>query len=321
MWGSVISIGASLLGSAMQGDAAESAAGAQGQAGAGSIAEQRRQFDFNRKDSAPWRDIGGAAIKRLGLLMGLDTPSTRVLPDGRTVEQAAKDLWDQEWNDDVGGLKSRGNANRSTYEAVDPGGYSSIIDSYIKRVMPQSSLNTGAGGFGDLTRKFTLADFEGDPVIQKSFDFGLSEGQKAVQRMFGARGMSRSGAAIKAATRFATDYTGQQAGASRDRFIQDQDKVFNRLSGVSGSGQTATQNVMDTNSRISGGISNTLEGIGNARGAAAIARGNAAAGTLNSIGNNAQRFFTMTTPPINPNGPSIYSPAASERFSYLPEFG
>ena len=197
---------------------------------------------------------------------------------------------------------------------------------------------------GLLRQRFTLEDFENDPVNKKAFEFGLSEGEKAVQRMFGARGMGRSGAAIKAATRFAEDYAGSKAGESRARFIQDQESLYNRLAGVAGTGQNASTgsaqlgaqasaqlgsmgsqnsallanmggqnaallgNLGSQNSSLLGNlgsqssalrgnlgaqysallsnnanvIGNNIVGAGNARGAAAIAQGNAFAGGVNN---------------------------------------
>jgi hypothetical protein len=70
-------------------------------------------------------------------------------------------------------------------------------------------------GYGSLNRRFTMDDFEADPVNQLGLQFGLDEGSKAIRRMFGAQGMGRSGAAAKGLTRFATDYAGFRIRTSR----------------------------------------------------------------------------------------------------------
>ncbi len=55
-------IGSAVIGSS----AAKKAAKAQQQSDALAIAEQRRQYDLTRADTAPWREEGGTAIRMLG---------------------------------------------------------------------------------------------------------------------------------------------------------------------------------------------------------------------------------------------------------------
>lgn len=175
---------------------------------------------------------------------------------------------------------------------------------------------------GFLTRRFTMEDMENDPVFQKQFAFGLSEGEKAVKRMFGARGMGRSGAAVKAATRFATDYTGTKGqdaygrfmgdqatlygkvGDSYNRYTADNSNLFNKLAAVSGIGQAATTTTANAGGSMAGanaglmaaGGASTgdyLTGAGNARGAASIARGNSIGGGFANAGNSINGMFTL----------------------------
>ena len=138
-----------------------------------------------------------------------------------------------------------------------------------------------------------MDDFQNDPVTKASFDFGMSEGEKAVQRMFGARGMSRSGAAVKAATRFATDYTGTKAGESYNRFTADQGNVFNKLAAVSGIGQAATNSTAQAGANTTNAISDITVGTGNARGAASIAQGNAYGNAASRVGNQISSQYTL----------------------------
>lgn len=197
---------------------AKDAANIQSQASEAATAEQRRQFDIARSDSAPWRGAGSDAVNRLRLLLGLGS-------------------------------------------------------------------NTNAAGFGDLNRRFTIGDFEADPVNQLGLQFGLDEGTKAIRRMFGAQGIGRSGAAAKALTRFGTDYGNTKAAESRNRFMQDQDMTFNRLAGVSGVGQTATAQTGALGANMANNVGQNIIGAGNARGAAAIAGANAFAAPIAQAGN------------------------------------
>lgn len=318
--GAVASIAGSMISSSMQGDAAGDASAAQTEATMAGIGEQRRQFNLNRTDLAPWRLAGTAAVNRIAHLMGL-TPEalaavganpydrfynealqraprvTSMGPGGRWVQQPGYG--------DVGAAPAVWTPMDVETSNPDLAWARAEAD----RLMAEHQARTGAASsdadFGLLTRRFTMSDFDNDPVIQASFDFGLSEGEKAVRRMFGARGMGRSGAAIRAATRFANDYTSQRAGESRARFVNDQDTLYNRLAGISGTGQTATTNTAEMGSRITSNIADMTVGLGNARGAAAIARGNAAAGGFGNLGttisdairrspaSNANQFYTM----------------------------
>lgn len=171
--------------------------------------------------------------------------------------------------------------------------------------------DTNASGYGSLNRRFSLADFDADPVNQLGLRFGLDEGSKSIRRMFGARGMGRSGAAAKALSRFTTDYAGSKANEARSRFLQDQDITFNRLSGVAGTGQTATTNVAGLGANMATNVGNNLTGAANARGAAAIAGGNAYGGALSQFSNTMQTKYlldSMNRPPASRPSYSLSDP-------------
>jgi len=84
----------------------------------------------------------------------------------------------------------------------------------------------------DINTPTTAADVMSDPGYQ----FGLSQGQTALDRKIASMGGRVSGAALKAASRYGTDYatTGYNAAYQRR-----QDRL-NRLAALSGIGQTAT---------------------------------------------------------------------------------
>lgn len=158
---------------------------------------------------------------------------------------------------------------------------------------------TGVGGDSlnsPLLRKFTVQDFYNDPVTALSMQFGMDQGQRGIENRQRSMGMLNSGAALKELTRYGTDYAGQQAGASRERFIGDQTNAFNKLAGLSGIGQTAAQSITGSGNNAAQSIAgmgqssgNTtaslMSGLGNARGAASIAGSNAMGNAFNSIGN------------------------------------
>lgn len=216
-WGATAVAGASLVSGFMGKKSAKKAIGAQEQATAAALAEQRRQYDQSRTDSAPWREAGTQGVSRLSQLLGLGT--------------------------------------------------------------------AGGEGFGSANRKFTVADFMDDPVTKLSYQSGIDLGKQAIDRMAGARGSRNSGSTLKALSRFGTDYTGQKAGESYNRFYGDQDRELNRLAGIAGTGQTAVTNQNALGSQTATNIGNLVSSLGNARGASAIAQGNIWGGAAQNIGN------------------------------------
>lgn len=278
-WAAAAAAAAAIGGAKMQADAADDASHAQTQATENATSENRRQFNISRSDIQPWMSSGKSALNSLGVGLGLPGSG----------QQAARQ-WAKEFY-----LPKIRQHMADTGQYLDPGWQpdDAMLDEWAKFAPPEIRNVEQSPGFGALTRKFTMEDLKSDPVMKASFDFGLSEGEKAVQRMFGARGMSRSGAAIKTATRFAGDYTNQKAGESYGRFTTDQNNLYNKLAGVSGTGQVATTTTAQLGANNASTIGGLLSAEGNARGAAAIAASSAYSGAASSIGNNAMGMYTL----------------------------
>ena len=152
---------------------------------------------------------------------------------------------------------------------------------------------TPTSDFGSLNNKFSIADFNADPVTQLGYQSGLDLGARGINNKAAANGGRDNGGVLKALTRFGTDYTGMQAGASRDRFIGDQNNIYNRLAGLSGTGQQAVNTGAAAGANSAGNISGLMSAQGNANGAASIARGNAWQGGLQNIAGNLQQQNTL----------------------------
>ncbi len=75
-WAAGASIVGSLISADAAGDAADTAAGASREASAASIAEQRRQYDLNRADYAPYLAAGTGA----GPTVGASTGAVKLTP-------------------------------------------------------------------------------------------------------------------------------------------------------------------------------------------------------------------------------------------------
>ncbi len=126
-----------------------------------------------------------------------------------------------------------------------------------------------------------MADYQADP----GYAFRLAEGNKALQRSASARGGLLSGAAIKATDAYSQGQASQEYQSAYDRYNTNQTNLYNRLAGLSGTGQQAAAQLGNQGTQAANIYGEGLISAGNA-----IANGqnqsNAAWQTgLNSIGN------------------------------------
>lgn len=300
----IAAIGAALVGGAASADAAGKASGAQEKSSKEAIAEQQRQYDQSRADSAQWRNTGASASARLGQLLGMQGQMDPNDPKFKEIYEAklAPFIAPQS------GLTVAENSVLSTDPATKEKQLAWIKDQatqeYIQKYGDPSSPEQGGGS---LIRKFTLADFLSDPVTQASYQSGLDLGTQALNRSAGSRGNLNSGAQLKALLRFGTDYTGQQAAGSQARFVGDQTNTFNRFASLSGLGQTSAAQTGQLGQSSAQNIGQILTAQGNARGAAAIAQGNAWGAGANSAGNAyMQQQYMNKMFPAQPQGSNPY---------------
>lgn len=152
-----------------------------------------------------------------------------------------------------------------------------------------SQLTTGLKTGGEFNRNFGMSDFQADP----GYAFRQAEGQKSIDNSAAARGSSLSGATLKALTRFGQDTASGEYQNSYNRWNNDVSNRFNRISGVAGTGQQATQQIGSMGQQTAGNIAqgnmntannvagNTI-GAGNARASGYVGMANAATGGINN---------------------------------------
>lgn len=132
-----------------------------------------------------------------------------------------------------------------------------------------------------------------DALAEPGYQFGLQQGQQALDRKVAASGGRVSGAALKAATEYGTNYatTGYNAAYQR------RNDRLNRLSALAGIGQTATGGTSSAgtsasnatasvNSNSSNALSNLVSSQGNATAANTLSQGNIWGNALNSLASN-----------------------------------
>lgn len=148
-----------------------------------------------------------------------------------------------------------------------------------------NQLTAGTVPGGQFNRSFTLGDFNADP----GYAFRQQEGQKAIDNSAAARGSSLSGATLKALTRYGQDTASAEYGNAYNRWNIDVGQRFNRLSGLAGTGQSATQQIgtygQSTSGNIAAGNMNTANNVasntiqaGNARASGYVGMANAVTG-------------------------------------------
>lgn len=114
-------------------------------------------------------------------------------------------------------------------------------------------------------------------MMDPSYQFRLGEGMKALDRTAAARGGLISGGALKAAQRYGQDYASTEFG-----------NAYNRLAGLAGIGQTAT-NTMGANAGQFGvNAGNNMMAGANARASGYVGGANALAGGLTQYLNYTQ---------------------------------
>jgi len=144
-------------------------------------------------------------------------------------------------------------------------------------------LAAGKTALGKLAAENDLPFDQSQVQLDPGYQFGLKQGQQAIDRQTAAAGGRISGAALKAAAQYGTDYATSGYSAAYARANQARTDRLNRLAALAGIGQTATQNVGALGASNAGANSALMVAAGNNAGAAALAQGNIWANTGNQI--------------------------------------
>ena len=183
-----------------------------------------------------------------------------------------------------------------------------------------------AGGeFGAVTP----FDFRYDQNTDPGYGFRFSEGMKGLERSAAARGGLLSGATLRGITRYGQDMGSQEYNNAFNRYVTgfnantgERNQLFNRLSGVAGTGQTATNQIGAQGANMAGNIGNaymtSAANTGNAAMAAAGIRNSAYGGAGNVLG---RMYGNYGRSPYGGGGGGGYAPVqeGSPNFSQ-PDF-
>jgi hypothetical protein len=120
-----------------------------------------------------------------------------------------------------------------------------------------------------------------DVMAEPGYEFGRQQGMRGIENSAAARGMGLSGAAIKNASRFNTDYASTRYGDAWNRSQADFGNRWGRLAALAGIGQSANQLTAGAGQAFGQQAGQNMMGAGNAIGAGAITRGNIWANAAN----------------------------------------
>ena len=252
--GTVVSAGAGIYGAGQQADAAEEAAKQQ-QAGVGQglTATEEATARANRL-VRPFRDTGYEANSLMNYLMGFGTPEQLAKTEANFdadkyrefLVDRVTDRLSQKYANNPDKLNrvlarkvSEIDANLAKgawkdYKSREGRGANIGGEFWKTRtVMPD-----GAGtdpNFGFLTQRFNNERFEKDPGYQ----FRMDEGNRALEGSAAARGGLLSGAAMKAMQKYSQGFASNEYGNAYNRFVTDQNNLYNRASGQQDMGMRA----------------------------------------------------------------------------------
>lgn len=165
--------------------------------------------------------------------------------------------------------------------------------------------NAGDAGYGSMTNSFSMADYlnNQDPGYQ----FGMTQGQNALNAQNAATGGAQSGAAMKAAQRYGQDYAGTKYNEAFNRYQNNRSNVYNMLSGQSAVGQNAANNTGAAGSHYATAGGGDITGAGNAAASGYIGSANAYNNAIGGITNaynqyNANQVYNARTAAIGGSG-------------------
>lgn len=160
----------------------------------------------------------------------------------------------------------------------------SQADAIYKQMQDEYAAKSAAGGpstdpaYGSLTKQFTGADVATEPGYQ----FGLDEGQKAIDRAAAANGRYDSGQTLKALTRFGNDYAGTKFNEAFNRDAATKGQAYQFLAGQSGQGANAAGQQAGIGMNAAGAQGNYLTQGADAQAAGAVGAANSLTGGVSN---------------------------------------
>lgn len=301
-----------VVGGVIGASGSKSAARAQADAANRQAELQKQMYDQTREDQAPWRTVGGNALNELAMRLGIGGYTSEKAPTVQTMDEIRANMMKQYGGGgmtalpqgSVGdgyimrfvgpdqstelvpiSLSQGGRANAQQIEAAAQAEYQRQQQA-LKDFQAKQSEASKNPLYGSLLDTFSREDFQTDP----GYEFRLGEGQKALESSAAARGGLLSGAAAKALTKYNQNFASNEYQNAYNRFNNDQTNIFNRLAGIAGVGQTATNQLQQAGQNYANQTGNAIQYGGAARGSGYINQANAINGALGGLAGAASNW-------------------------------
>jgi hypothetical protein len=170
-------------------------------------------------------------------------------------------------------------SNKAQNALIEAGNQSNATQRYIFDTLRADQAPYRTSGYNALDRINGLMKDPSSVRDDPGYQFGLNEGQRSIDNSASARG-GIGGAALKAGSRFNTDYATTK--------LND---VFNRNATIAGFGQVANQQGAQTGMNYGNNVSNIQMGQGNALAGNHLNQGNIYGNLLNQYGANYGRGY------------------------------
>lgn len=284
---------ATTLGTAyMNSRAAGKAAKAQGKAANRAADVEWKMYKTTREDLAPWRDVGKWALNQIAGDVVYDLPKPKKEDFYTSPSGAAP------------GVNVLSQAVNKLPVSVNLMRYMPAVRrKMINKMLKTGTVPAGLGGGATTTSQPVFDKAAYDEAMQKylasgrrvggllndpslitktpGYQFRLGEGIKALDRSAAARGRLRSGAQVKAITKFGQDYA-----------TNEYDNMLRRFYNLAGVGQNATTTTGQFGQYAGNALAQGYLGAGQARASGYINKANAITGPINQ-GTNALMTYYM----------------------------
>jgi hypothetical protein len=261
--GAIFGAAGSVVGGLASASAAKKGAAAQMAASRESNALQREMWQQGRADLAPWRDSGGNALAAMQFELGLGDRPTFGGNPGLSITETPG-------TPGSAAIPQRGNPF---------GGGEQYVPGVASTPGTAASFNVGENAFGSRDAAQTYIDSQatggteyGGFKASPGYEFVRQQGEQGLERQLAARGQRMGGPAAKEAMRFNSGLASQEYG-----------NFYNRLAGLSGTGQTATSTSINAGQNYANAAGANNQIGAQARASGYMGQANALNGTINNL--------------------------------------
>lgn len=160
---------------------------------------------------------------------------------------------------------------------------------------------------GELTASYDPSKLTEEPGYQ----FGLQQGQQSLERSLASKGLGVSGAALKAAAQFGTDYGTTKLNDAFSRQQSANQQIYNQLAGLAGMGQASANQTAAAGAQFGAQAGSNMIGAANAGAASTLAQGNLWSNAVNQGLSTYGRRQTTTPAGSGYGGSSMYGGAGN----------